>query len=62
MLLPDELFIPDYTAFFADLYRNGNATHPRFDNLRPEHDAHLYEVNGAKWIKADGNGISAFIT
>jgi hypothetical protein len=31
-------------------------------NFRPGHDAHVYEVNGVKWIRADGNGISAFTT
>ena len=62
MLLPNELFITDYTQFVSDLYRSGNAQHPRFDHVRPGHDAHIYEINSVKWIRADGNGISAFTT
>jgi len=62
MLLPSELYITDYTQFISDLYRSGNAQHPRFDHARPGHDAHIYETNGVKWIRADGNGISAFTT
>jgi len=60
MLLPHELFVSDYTTFVADLYRSGNSTSPRLDHLRPDHDAHVYEKNGVKWIRADGNGISTF--
>jgi len=56
------LFITDYTQLISDLFRNGNATHPRFDHVRPGHDAHIFERSGVKWIRADGNGISAFTT
>lgn len=60
MLTPDNLYITEYREFFADLYRNGNSTHPRFDHLRPGHDAQIYDVSGIPWIRANGNGISAF--
>jgi hypothetical protein len=60
MISANDLFITEYREFFADLYRNGNSSHPRLDNVRPGHDAHTYLVNDVVWIRADGNGVSAF--
>jgi hypothetical protein len=62
MLLPSALFITDYTQFVSDLYRNENAQHPRLDHVRPGQDVVIFEVNGLKWIQANGNGISLYTT
>lgn len=40
-----------------DLYRFGNATSPKLDNVRP-HDVDLYERNGITMVRANGKGIS----
>ncbi|OZG73791.1 hypothetical protein BTA51_08255 [Hahella sp. CCB-MM4] len=60
MLTPEEIYITDYTELFLDLYRFGNSTSPRFDNIRPHKDAMIIDRNGIKYILADGNGVSAF--
>lgn len=60
MLTSQEIYISDYTELFLDLYRFGNSTSPRFDNIRPMKDARIEDRNGIKYIIADGNGVSAF--
>ncbi len=35
----------------VDLYRRGNATSPRMDNVRPNKDIAIYENNGQIWVK-----------
>ena len=40
-----------------DLYRLGNATGPRLDNVRPG-DVTTYERNGVMFVQATGVGIS----
>lgn len=49
-----------------DLYRQGNATSPRMDNVRPK-DVTTYEENGQIWVTASlegekPSGISTFAT
>lgn len=58
MLTGHEIFISEYEELFIHLYRGGNATHPRLDNIRPNKDAIIHYKNGVKYILADGNGIS----
>jgi hypothetical protein len=42
------------------LYRAGNSTSPRLDNVRPQ-DAVTFFKNGATWVKGkSGKGISSF--
>src|SRR4051812_16097361 len=41
------------------LYRNGNTTTPRLDNVRPV-DVETYDVNGVTWVRARVRGISCF--
>ena len=60
MLTPEEIYITDYTELFLDLYRFGNSSSPRLDNIRPMKDARIEDRNGIKYIIADGNGVSAF--
>ena len=66
MLTSEEIFITDYEKVILDLYRFGNATHARFDNIRPLKDARIeVRLEGkkeVKYIMADGNGISVFST
>jgi hypothetical protein len=62
MLIPQEIFMTDYTEIILDLYRFGNAKSPRLDHIRPLKDARLEERNSVKYIIADGNGISVFST
>ena len=40
-----------------DLYRLGNATSPKLDNVRPQ-DVDTYERNGILMVRANGKGIS----
>ena len=40
-----------------DLYRLGNATSPKLQNVRPD-DVKTYERNGVVMVRADGFGIS----
>lgn len=44
-----------------DLYRKGNASSPRMDNVRAQ-DVDTYEKDGQTWVKADSGGISTFAT
>jgi hypothetical protein len=60
MLAKTQLYITEYRDFLSDLYRGGHSPQPRFHTLHPGHDAHVYDVNGVPWIKADGKGVSAF--
>lgn len=43
----------------VDLYRMGNATCARMDNVRSK-DIEIYEENGEVWIVANSGGISTF--
>ncbi|MEW5925757.1 MAG: hypothetical protein AB1746_17390 [Candidatus Zixiibacteriota bacterium] len=61
-MTPEEIYITDYTEVFLNLYRFGNSVSPRFDNVRPMKDARIIDMNGIKYIIADGNGISVFST
>ena len=46
-----------------DLYRQGNATSPRMDNVRPNKDIAIYEEGEEIWVNAAlGGGISTFAT
>ena len=40
-----------------DLYRLGNATSPKLDNVRPQ-DVDTYERNGILMVRANGKGMS----
>ena len=40
-----------------DLYRLGNATSPKLDNVRPQ-DVDTYEHNGILIVRANGRGVS----
>lgn len=40
-----------------DLYRKGNASSPRMDNVRAQ-DVDTYEKDGQTWVKADSGEIS----
>ncbi len=42
-----------------DLYRMGNATSPRMDNVRPQ-DVEYYESSGEIWVVENSGGISTF--
>ena len=44
-----------------DLYRKGNASSPRIDNVRAQ-DIDTYEQDGQTWVKADSGGISTLAT
>ncbi|MFB2938821.1 hypothetical protein ACE1B6_26510 [Aerosakkonemataceae cyanobacterium BLCC-F154] len=44
-----------------DLYRQGNASSPRMDNVRPNRDIAIYEEREQVWVNATlGGGISTF--
>lgn len=43
----------------TDLYRNGNTTGPRLDNVR-DIDVETYDVSGVQWVRARVRGISCF--
>lgn len=45
----------------VDLYRMGNATSSRMDNVRAK-DVETYEENGEIWVVAGSGGISTFAT
>lgn len=46
-----------------NLYRQGNASSPRMDNVRPNRDIAVYEVGEEAWVNATlGGGISTFAT
>jgi hypothetical protein len=44
----------------CDLFRMGNSTSPRLDNVRCPKDIQVYQKNGADWVPAGGGGISTF--
>jgi hypothetical protein len=41
------------------IYRNGNTTTPRLDNVRPI-DVETYDLHGVEWVRARVRGISCF--
>lgn len=41
------------------LYRRGNASSPRMDNVRPQ-DVETYEAEGQVWVVVNSGGISTF--
>jgi hypothetical protein len=43
----------------VDLYRMGNATFPRLDNVRDQ-DIEIYEDGNEIWVAANSGGISTF--
>lgn len=44
-----------------DLYRGGNAKHPRFDNIRPKDIIKWKDKDtGEVWVKKESGGISTF--
>ena len=45
----------------VDLYRRGNATGPRMDNIRPV-DVASFTQNGTEWVRGRSGGISTFAT
>lgn len=49
----------DFYVFPEDLYRVGNSTHPRWNNVRPD-EIETYEVNGVIMIRANSLGISVY--
>jgi hypothetical protein len=55
--------VPDDIPFLylsqADLFRLGNASTPKLDNVR-EVDVELFERNGIQMVRANGKGISLF--
>lgn len=50
----------------VDLYRKGNATSPRMNNVRPNKDIAVYEQNGELWVREtleggqEPGGVSTF--
>ncbi|NHZ92520.1 hypothetical protein F2P45_26450 [Massilia sp. CCM 8733] len=58
MLEPQFLYIEEATFLTHDFFRNGNASGPRLDNVRPFHDVAIITTNGIQTIIANGNGIS----
>ena len=58
MVEPEFLYIEDAAFLTHDFYRNGNATGPRLDHVRPFHDVAIITTNGIQTIVANGNGIS----
>jgi hypothetical protein len=45
----------------VDLYRGGNAEHPRFDNVRPKDIVKWVDKEtGEVWVKKESGGISTF--
>jgi len=47
-------------ATTLDLYRLGNSTSAKLDNLRPGADVVVESRNGQNWVKAGSGGPSAF--
>ena len=49
---------------FTDLYRNGNSTSPRMDNVRPlkdgKGDIAIENREGVQWVEGGSGGISTF--
>ena len=43
----------------VDLYRRGNSTAPRMDNVRPK-DVQRFTQNGVEWVSGCSGGISTF--
>ena len=43
----------------VDLYRLGNSSSPRMDNVR-EKDVEMFERDGKTWVKARSGGVSTF--
>ena len=58
MIQPDFLYIEEADFILIDLYRFGNSTSPRFDNIRLFKDVAIIKLNGIDVIVANGNGIS----
>jgi hypothetical protein len=52
MQIEDLYFAPE------DLYRLGNAQHPRLTNVRRPKDVDVFEINGIDVVVANGKGIS----
>lgn len=52
------LFLEESSLILLDLYRFGNATHPKLDHARPLKDIAVQVVNGIEVVIANGNGIS----
>lgn len=44
----------------TNLYRLGNATSPRLNNVRVGIDILTYENNGVAWVRANSGGVSTF--
>jgi hypothetical protein len=44
----------------TDLYRLGNASSPRMDNVRVGKDIETYDRNGDTWVQARSGGVSTF--
>lgn len=43
----------------VDLYRSGNASSPRLDNVRPQ-DLGTFQKNGRLWVEHESGGVSTF--
>lgn len=49
------------TITLINLYRQGNASSPRMDNVRVNKDVAVFEDQGKIWVNADlGGGVSTF--
>jgi DNA-binding beta-propeller fold protein YncE len=58
MIQPDFLYIQDATFILLDLYRFGNASTPRLDNVRSFKDVTVVNRGGIEIVVANGNGVS----
>jgi hypothetical protein len=58
MIRPEFLYIEGADFILLDLYRFGNASNPKLDNVRAFKDVLVMKNNGIEMVVANGNGIS----
>ena len=62
MIRPDFLYIEEANFILHDLYRFGNTSNPKLDNVRAFKDVLVMKNNGIEMVIANGNGISLSTT
>lgn len=58
MIKPEFLYLEEANFILLDLYRFGNASSPKLDNVRTFKDVLVVKKNGIETVVANGNGIS----